>query len=61
MALQVAGSAVGPYAFSLSLSLTGGYAAAAVSCFAVACALMAAAFRAERPRENEETAGGVIR
>ncbi len=51
MALQVAGSAVGPYAFSFSLSLTGGYAAAAGACLAAASALLFAAFRAERPRE----------
>ncbi len=61
MAMQVAGSAVGPYAFSLSLSLAGGYAPTAIGCFAVACALLLASFRAERPRANEEIEGGVIR
>jgi MFS transporter, OFA family, oxalate/formate antiporter len=51
MALQVAGSAVGPYAFSLSLRLTNGYAATAGACLAAACVLIVASLRAERPRE----------
>ena len=51
MALQVAGSAVSPYAFSLSLSLTGGFSAVAVACLSATCVLLVAAFQAERPPE----------
>jgi cyanate permease len=50
MGFLVAGSAVGPYAFSLSFSWTGGYAAAAVVCLVAALVLMIFAFWANRPR-----------
>jgi len=52
MALQVAGSAVGPYVFSVSLGATGGYAGAAVGCLIVAVGLLAASPKAERPDES---------
>lgn len=51
MALQVAGSAIGPYAFSLSLSVTGDYSFAAYGCLAVAVILLVASVKAERPEE----------
>jgi sugar phosphate permease len=50
MGFLVAGSAVGPYAFSLSFSWTGGYAAAAAVCLVAALSLMVLAFWANRPR-----------
>lgn len=49
MGFLVAGSALGPYAFSLSFSWTGGYAAAAGVCLVVALVLMVLAFWANRP------------
>ncbi len=49
MAIQVAGSAVGPYLFSLSLDLTGSYAGAAWACLCVAVSLLLLSFRANRP------------
>jgi MFS transporter, OFA family, oxalate/formate antiporter len=50
MGFLVAGSAVGPYAFSLSFTWTGGYAGAAVVCLVVSLVLMVFAFWADRPR-----------
>ena len=47
----VAASAVGPYLFSLSNSLTGGYGAGALSCFLAAALLLAGALRADNPSE----------
>jgi MFS family permease len=49
MALTVAGSAVGPYLYSLSLDLTGSYAAAAGLFGACAALLLAGSFFVRRP------------
>ena len=49
MALNVAGTAVGPYAFSFARDLTGGYAAPALACAAVGAVLFLGAPRANRP------------
>ncbi|MCF7928687.1 MAG: MFS transporter [Spirochaetales bacterium] len=48
-ALIVAGSAVGPYLFSLSLDISGTYIWAAGACGITALVLLAGAWRAERP------------
>jgi sugar phosphate permease len=50
MALNVAGTAVGPYVFSFGRDLSGGYGGAALVCAAVAVALLVAVTRADRPR-----------
>lgn len=52
MAMQVAGSAVGPYVFSLSLSKTGGYAAAALACVGAALVLLVLGTKAEQPTQS---------
>jgi len=49
MAWSVAGSAVGPYLFSLSLDVTGAYSAAAWVCVAVAVVLVVGAVFVKRP------------
>lgn len=49
-ALGVAGSAVGPYLFSLANSLTGSYRPAELLCLVVAVVLLAGSTRADRPR-----------
>jgi sugar phosphate permease len=49
MALTVAGSAVGPYLYSLSLDLTGSYAVAAGICAAIAAALLIGSLFVRRP------------
>ncbi|MDA3950240.1 MAG: MFS transporter [Spirochaeta sp.] len=49
-ALTVAGTAVGPYAFSFGRDLTGAYATPALVACAVGAALFFAATKAERPR-----------
>jgi OFA family oxalate/formate antiporter-like MFS transporter len=49
MALNVAGTAVGPYAFSFARDLTGGYAVPAVTSAAIGAVLFVGATRANRP------------
>ena len=49
IAIQVAGSAVGPYVFGLSLSVTGGYEGAGVATLVVAVLLLLGATRADQP------------
>lgn len=49
MAVQVAGSALGPYVFSLSFSATGGYGLTAAVCLTVAAALCIASVKADKP------------
>lgn len=48
-ALTVAGTAVGPYVYSLGRDLTGGYAAPALGCTLLAAVLLVGATRADRP------------
>lgn len=54
MALTVAGSAIGPYAFSLARDLTGSYAAAALIGGGIAAVLFVALLRTSRPRRPHE-------
>lgn len=53
-ALGVAGSAVGPYLFSVSDSATGSYAPAGIACLAVGVVLFIGAVRANRPGDPAE-------
>jgi len=48
-ALTVAGSAVGPYIFSVAYSATGSYSPAGLVCLVAAGALLAGTFKANRP------------
>ena len=48
-AFTVAGSAVGPYLFSLSLDIAGSYALISIICLCITAALFLAAFKADRP------------
>lgn len=49
MAFQVGGSAAGPYLFSLSLDLTGGYAAAGIASMVLAAVLFVLMLRVDQP------------
>ena len=49
MAWTVAGSAVGPYLFSLSLDLTGSYSTGAIACFVISLCGTCAAFFVKKP------------
>jgi MFS family permease len=53
MGLMVAGSAAGPYLFSLSLKYTGGYAAASWFCFALGIAVLIVALLSRPPALRE--------
>ena len=53
-AIQVAGSAVGPYLFGLSFSLTGGYKGAGIACLAVSALLLVGATKADQPAMSVE-------
>ncbi len=55
LAWTVAGSAVGPYLFSLSHSLTGHYSVAAWLCLSVSAVLWFMALKAERPAKTQHT------
>ena len=54
MGLMVAGSAVGPYFFSLTMKISGSYAAASIICLAVMLVLFILAFRVRRPVHPEK-------
>ena len=49
IAIQVAGSAIGPYLFGLSLDVTGGYRGAGIVCLAAAGLLLIGATKADQP------------
>lgn len=50
MGFMVAGSAVGPYLFSLFSSLTGSFSGASLVCLAMAALLLVMSFFVRRPR-----------
>ena len=57
VAIQVAGSAVGPYLFGLSLRVTGGYRSVGLATFAIAALLLIGATKADQPAVGAEPVG----
>jgi MFS family permease len=54
LSFTVAGSALGPYMFSLSLEMTGSYDLVGWICMSIAVFLFVLAFKADNPNENEK-------